>query len=87
MNHSEFQIGSHFKCSGRRWLCTDLGTRVVVAVPADNAEFVVIKDGVKRRETRPLAPQDLSGPPYSIAEHVFDEYDLEACSTDEHGEK
>ena len=27
-------------------------------------------------------PRDLIGPPYSVTEYVFDEYDLEACEPD-----
>ena len=57
----EFQIGSRFWCGGREWLCTDIGTRVVVGV---------------------LVPADLSllaGPPYALAEEVFDEYDMVGC--------
>jgi hypothetical protein len=27
-------------------------------------------------------PRNYNGPPYSIVEHVFDEYDIEGCSLD-----
>lgn len=27
-------------------------------------------------------PKNLAGPPYSVAEDVFDEYDIEGCSLD-----
>ena len=35
MRKQDFTIGSHFLCGGRRWLCTDVGTRVIVAVRVD----------------------------------------------------
>ena len=46
----------------------------------------VVGDGADRTksvERRFLSddPRDLDGPPYGIAESVFDEYDMEACST------
>jgi hypothetical protein len=38
------------------------------------------EDG-QRREERFITndPRDLVGPPYMVAEHVFDEYSLEGC--------
>ena len=39
MTRLEFQIGMEFECGERRWRCTDIGTRVIVAielVPARN---------------------------------------------------
>jgi len=62
MRHDEFQIGARFRCGGKDWLCTDVGTRVIVAV---------------------LVPDDpswLEGPPYALAEDVFDENDIGGCS-------
>lgn len=34
---------------------------------------------VARRAFYEDDPRDLLGPPYSVAEHVFDEYDLDGC--------
>lgn len=31
MKHGEFAIGCHFRCNGNRLLCTDVGSRVIVA--------------------------------------------------------
>ena len=41
-----------------------------------------LDDKTRRVETRFMSedPSDLNGPPYGVAESVFDEYDLEACS-------
>jgi hypothetical protein len=64
MRHSQFKIGMDFHTAAGPWRCTDIGTRVVVAVKLD-------------------APDEswYAGPPYAIAEHVFDENDLAGCST------
>jgi hypothetical protein len=64
MKHSQFRIGKAFYTSGGRWLCTDIGTRTVVAV------------SVKEKPDKSW----LDGPPYAVAEVVFDEYDLPGCS-------
>jgi hypothetical protein len=39
-------------------------------------------DKTKRIQTTYTSanPRDLNGPPYSVAEGVFDEYDMEACT-------
>ena len=68
MEHRDFKIGEYFYCGGRKWLCTDKGTRSVVAVritPEIEAD-----------------PSWLNGPPYAVAEQHFDEYDMDACGRD-----
>jgi len=67
MKYNEFVIGGEFRCGGKRWKCTDLGRRVVVAIPIDQAND----------------PSWLNGPPYALAETVFDEYDVEGCTLEE----
>jgi len=64
MRHGEFQIGGIFWCGGQRWRCTDVGTRVITAIQLDHEDDQSWYDG----------------PPYAVAEVVFDEYDLEGCS-------
>lgn len=64
MKRSEFQIGTEFFTGAGKWRCTDVGTRVIVAIRLDNQEDA----------------RNLAGPPYSVAEYVFDEYDLDGCS-------
>jgi len=64
MKLSEFQIGVKFKCGGKTWLCTDIGTRVVSAILLD--------------ENNDLSW--FNGPPYAVREFVFDEYDQKACT-------
>jgi hypothetical protein len=64
MGHKDFRIGLAFYCGGKRWRCTDVGTRVIVAV---------CLDGHKDDDSW------YNGPPYAMAENVFDETDQEAC--------
>jgi hypothetical protein len=64
MEHKDFRIGLEFICGGKRWRCTDVGTRVIAAICLDDQK------------------EDDSwyhGPPYPVAEMVFDEYDQEGC--------
>ncbi|WP_293371432.1 hypothetical protein [Nevskia sp.] len=64
MNKSEFRIGTEFLCAGSRWRCTDIGTRIIAAIKLDHDDD----------------PSWYNGPPYAVAEVVFDETDLAACS-------
>ena len=67
MEHSKFRIGGEFWCGDNKWRCTDVGSRVIAAICLSSDE--VIAD-----------PSWLNGPPYALAESVFDEYDIEGCS-------
>lgn len=86
MRHSDFQIGNDFWCDGKRWRCTDVGSRVVVAVslePHDVVEQSANADGSPSGQVMHYVTDDSSwlvGPPYAIVECVFDEGDLAACS-------
>jgi len=64
MEKGQFKIGETFWCSGKAWRCTDIGTRVVVAICLDHDDD----------------PTWYDGPPYAVAEVVFDESDLEECT-------
>jgi len=66
MKHADFAIGTQFTTDRglRHWRCTDVGTRVVVAIR-------VMPDDPD--------PSWYHGPPYAVAEHVFDENDMEGC--------
>jgi len=70
MRHDSVRIGSHFLCGDRHWRCTDIGTRVIVAIALDHEDD----------------PSWYNGPPYAVAEMVFDENDLEGCEPIEAGE-
>lgn len=85
MRHDEFRIGIEFWCGGRRWRCTDIGTRTVIAICLDPHEVVSVTRGVGAGDmttTRMITADDswFAGPPYAVAEDVFDEYSIEGCS-------
>lgn len=86
MRHGDFRIGVEFWCGGKRWRCTDIGSRVIVAIslePHEVADYVPSADGVSPGKLERHLTDDpswLVGPPYAIVESVFDEYDLPACS-------
>jgi hypothetical protein len=71
---------------GGRWRCTDVGTRVVVAICLEPHEVVTVtrKAGASvATATRRIVTDDRSwfdGPPYAVAEHVFDEDSIAACT-------
>ncbi len=65
MKYKDFRIGCEFRTgSGKRWRCTDKGTRVIVAIHV---------------EQYPDDPSWTHGPPYALEEMVFDEYAQEDC--------
>jgi hypothetical protein len=86
MNHSDFSIGVEFWCGEKRWRCTDIGTRVITGICLEPRNMVRSEmdpnDKTKRIQTKFVStdPRDLNGPPYGVAEIVFDEYDMEGCS-------
>lgn len=66
--------------------CTDVGTRVAVAIRLDKGSICHNErqaDGSVRTWTEEIDlrqhPEWLAGPPYAVAEEVFDEYELETC--------
>lgn len=63
MKHHEFRIGLVFLTATGLWKCTDVGTRVIVAIK------------LEKHSKHP----DYNGPPYSVVERVFDEYDFDGC--------
>lgn len=63
MDHSDFKIGVEFMTGAGRWRCTDVGTRSIAAIRLDLDHD----------------PSWYHGPPYAIAEAVFDEDDMIAC--------
>ncbi|MGO4527368.1 hypothetical protein AB4097_21245 [Microvirga sp. 2MCAF35] len=66
-----------------RWRCTDIGTRTIIAIKIDPVEIASLENGQKtiRHLSQAEAESEgwFSGPPYAVAEYVFDEDDLEAC--------
>ncbi len=80
---SDFSIGVFFRCADELWRCTDIGTRTVVAVQWTNV-YLRKRSAVSGKEYALLGPFDLrkeqqdwtKGPPYLLAEEVFDETDF-----------
>ena len=61
MKHLDFQIGTEFyTCTGQKWLCTDVGSRTILAIE--------LKPD--------LDPSWFIGPPYAVVEIPFDEDDI-----------
>jgi hypothetical protein len=82
MELSDFVIGETFWTHGGAFRCTDIGTRVVVAVKLGPREIARAErvDGEMRITKRmDDDPSWLNGPPYAVAELVFDEYDVPGC--------
>ncbi|WP_234836545.1 hypothetical protein [Sinorhizobium meliloti] len=84
MEHSDFHIGLDFWCGKARWRCTDVGTRTVVAIRIDQVKTTAVDAGETTQETLNYEQANAAGwfigTPYAVAELVFDENDLEACS-------
>jgi hypothetical protein len=86
VKRSDFKIGQEFWCGGKRWGCTDIGTRVIVAICLEPHEVVTLESG-KRPEDASTTTRHVTddpswhvGPPYGVEECVFDEYDMAGCS-------
>lgn len=84
MKHSDFAIGKEFQCGDGTWLTTDIGTRVIVAIRVDEVELVRFKDEIETtfNLSRSEAEEEgwFKGPPYAVAESIFDENDIPACT-------
>jgi hypothetical protein len=63
MTLADFYIGKEFRTGVGRWRCTDVGTRTITAIFLDPNKQA----------------SWFNGPPYSVAEVVFDEYDFGGC--------
>src|SRR5208282_6517446 len=63
MKHSDFRIGCEFLSGSGRWRCTDVGKRTIAAIRLNHDDD----------------PSWYNGPPYAVAESIFDEYDIEGC--------
>ena len=67
MNHSDFTIDGEFVTATGTWRCTDIGARTIVAIKISGYDD----------------PSWFNGPPYAVAEVVFDEDDREGCWPDQ----
>ena len=83
VKHNEFAIGKSFWCGGREHRCTDIGTRTIAAICLEDTEITEHPLGSSEPPTiRSLSRSEaerigwFNGPPYGVAERVFDEYDI-----------
>lgn len=85
MIYMDFQIGTEFFTATGKWRCTDVGTRVIVAISLEPRTMIRVRrsESGECHEEGLLSddPHDFAGPPYMVAEHVFDEYAIVGCST------
>ena len=65
MKVSDFKIGLEFWMSGKQYRCTDVGSRVIVAIHLDPDKDL----------------SWFKGPTYAVVEKVIDENDMSACVT------
>lgn len=75
MKHSDFTQGTRFKLTDRKYLCTDVGSRTVVAKCTSHIDVPVILPAHR-------AFRVLNGPRDRLSwarEIVLDEIDIEAC--------
>lgn len=89
MLHKEFTIGGTFWWSNRQWRCTDIGTRTIIAIRIDSVAVGSTKPELRRTigYAEALADGWFNGPPYAVAESVFDEHDITDCSLESDKEK
>jgi hypothetical protein len=82
MELNEFVIGEMFWTETGAFRCTDIGTRVVVAIklgPRAVTRAEKANDEWQYTTRMDHDPSWLNGPPYAVAEIVFDENDRPAC--------
>ena len=82
MELSNFVIGETFWTHHGAFLCTDIGTRVVVAVklgPSEIARAESVNGELRITKRIDDNPSWLNGPPYAVEEVVFDENELLGC--------
>lgn len=83
MRHEDFSIGTEFLTDTGRWRCTDVGTRTIAAIKISEVSVTTRGDDgttTTHKETPP-DPSWFIGPPYALAEYVFDEDAIASCWT------
>jgi len=82
MELRDFVIGETFWTHHGAFRCTDIGTRVVVAVklgPREVSTAESVEGELRITKRIDDDPSWLNGPPYAVAEVVFDENELVGC--------
>lgn len=83
MKFLDFQIGKEFKWLDKRHICTDIGTRVIVAICVESTVITTFKDGVITKKT--IAYDEIIkdgwhiGPPYAMTEIVIPKDIIHEC--------
>ena len=74
MKREDFALGQEFWCGDKRWRCTDIGSRVIVAICLTPHEIITslpseLPNG-PRHEVRSITddPSWFNGPPYAVVE-------------------
>ncbi len=78
LGHADFYIGREFWTETGRWRCTDVGTRTICAISLESREIVTLRDDETQLRQIASDPSWFNGPPYAVAESVFDETDFGA---------
>ena len=71
--HADFYIGLEFFIEVGRWRCTDVGTRTICAISLEPRKIVSLSVGEAPVTRIASDPSWLQGPPFMVAEQVFDE--------------
>lgn len=80
MKHADFSIGLEFMTDTGQWRCTDIGTRTITAIKISEVQVThQADDGQLTSEVVCTDSSWFSGPPYAVAESVFDEDSMVAC--------
>lgn len=73
LQHTDFFIGREFWTETGHWRCTDVGTRTICAIHLEPLTRSTDQpDGTFTKSIRD-DPSWFNGPPYAVAEYVFDE--------------
>ena len=75
----DIRIGTTFAFAQGKWRCTDIGTRTIVAIRIDHVNVGGSNPRVLN-EAEATLEEWFKGPPYAVAEVVFDEDMIEGCN-------
>ena len=67
MELKDFNIDDEFFTGSGKWRVTDIGSRTLIAIKLDHEDD----------------PSWYNGPPYAVAECVFDEFDIRGIAIEE----
>ena len=81
MRHDGFTIGETFWTEAGPHRCTDVETRIIMAVHMGPRAIIQRESLGNERATTVVVDDSswLNGPPYAVVEMVFDEDDLAGC--------